>query len=128
MVVMVKSINYSWNEIIGWPSLYHNTTRLRQNGRHVADDIFKCDLLNDEVIISVIISLKFVTQCPINNMQALISKPMMAKFSDVYMRHPAPMRLSLLFLDAPKFLKSNAIYQCFLQPRNPIQRRLNAMK
>ena len=37
-----------------------NTLRPRQNGRHFADDIFKCIFLNENVSIVVKISLKFV--------------------------------------------------------------------
>ena len=37
-----------------------NTLRPRQNGRHFADDIFKCIFLNENVWIPIEISLKFV--------------------------------------------------------------------
>ena len=37
-----------------------NTLRPRQNGRHFADDIFKCIFLNENKQISIKISLKFV--------------------------------------------------------------------
>ena len=47
-----------------------NTLRPRQNGRHFADDIFKCIFLNENVWIKV--SLKFVPKGPINNIQALV--------------------------------------------------------
>ena len=43
------------------------TLRLRQNGRQFADDIFKCIFLNENVLISAKISLKFVPNGPINN-------------------------------------------------------------
>ena len=44
-----------------------NTLRPRQNGRHFADDIFKCIFLNEKVYISIKISLKFVPKGPFNN-------------------------------------------------------------
>ena len=44
-----------------------NTLRQKQNGRHFADDIFKCIFLNENVWISIKISLKFVPEGPINN-------------------------------------------------------------
>ena len=49
-----------------------NTMRLRQNGRHFADDIFKCIFLNENIRISIKISLKFVLKDPINNIPALV--------------------------------------------------------
>ena len=49
-----------------------NTLRTGKNGRHFADDIFKCILLNQDVWISIKISLKFVPKVPINNIPALI--------------------------------------------------------
>ena len=50
-----------------------NTWRPRQNGRHFADDIFKCILLDENVWISIYISLKFVQ---IKDIPALV--PIMA--------------------------------------------------
>ena len=49
-----------------------NTLRPRQNGRHFPDDIFKCIFLNDNVWISIKISLKFVPKGPINNIPPLV--------------------------------------------------------
>ena len=81
-----------------------NTLRLRQNGRHFPDDIFKCIFLNENLWISIQISLKFVPKGPINNIPALVqvmawrqpgdkplSDPMMIKFTDAYMHHSASM-------------------------------------
>ena len=48
-----------------------NTLRPRQNGRHFADDIFKCNFLDKNVWIPITISLKFIPQGPINNIPAL---------------------------------------------------------
>ena len=48
------------------------TLRRRQNGRHFADAIFKCIFLNENVWISIKISLKFVPKGPINNIPALV--------------------------------------------------------
>ena len=47
-----------------------NTLRPRQNGRHFADD--KRIFLNENVRISIRISLKFVPKGPINNIPALV--------------------------------------------------------
>ena len=49
-----------------------NTLRLRRNGRHFADDTFKRIFLNENVWVSIKISLKFVSKGPINNIPALV--------------------------------------------------------
>ena len=49
-----------------------NILRLRQNGRSFADDTFKRTFLNENVIIAITISLKFVLKCQINNIPALV--------------------------------------------------------
>ena len=49
-----------------------NTLRPRQNGRHFADDTFKRIFLNQNIRISIEISLKFVPNGPINNIPALV--------------------------------------------------------
>ena len=49
-----------------------NTLRPRQNGRLFADDTFKRIFLNENVRISIKISLKFVPKGPINNNPALV--------------------------------------------------------
>ena len=52
-----------------WPL---NTLRPRQNGRHFADDNFKCVFWNENVGISINISLKFVPKGQINNIPSLV--------------------------------------------------------
>ena len=61
-----------------------NTLRPIQNGRRFADDTFKRIFLNENVRISIKISLKFIPKGPINNNPALVqimawplSEPMM---------------------------------------------------
>ena len=46
--------------------------RPRQNGRHFADDSFKCIFLSEYYCIFIQISLKFVPKGPVNNNPALI--------------------------------------------------------
>ena len=66
--------------LINWPLscciitllLLLNTLRPRQNGRHFAEDIFKCILLNENVWITIKNSLKFLPKGPINNIPALV--------------------------------------------------------
>ena len=55
-----------------------NTLRPRQNGRHFADAIFKCILLNENAWISLEISLKFVPKVQINNINSIGSDNGMA--------------------------------------------------
>ena len=70
-----------------------NTLRLRHNGHHFPDDIFKCIFLTENVWIAITISLKLVPEGPINNIPALVqimawcrpgdkplSEPIMVKF------------------------------------------------
>ena len=47
-----------------------NTLRPRQNGRFFPDDIFKCIFLDENVRISIKISLNFVPKDLINNITA----------------------------------------------------------
>ena len=53
-------------------SCIYNTLRLRQDGHHFPDDIFKCILLNKDVLILLDISLKFVPKGQINYIPALV--------------------------------------------------------
>ena len=49
-----------------------NTLGPTQNGHHFTDDILKCIFLNENVWISIKISLKFVLKGPITNIPALL--------------------------------------------------------
>ena len=49
-----------------------NTLRPRQNVRHFADDILKRIFVNEDVRISIWISLKFVPKGPIDNIPVLV--------------------------------------------------------
>ena len=55
---------------IVWTYPSYNTLKQRQNGRHFADDTFKPIFLNENVRISIEISLKL--NGPISNIPALI--------------------------------------------------------
>ena len=64
-----------WNEIeiyIYHGSKHINRLRPRQNGRRFANDTFIRIFLNENVRISIKISLKFVRKGPINNNPALV--------------------------------------------------------
>ena len=77
----------------GW-SNYFNTLRPRQNGRRFADDTFKRIFLNENVRISIKISLKFVPKGPINNIPVLV--PIMAWRRSGDKPLSEPMMVSLL--------------------------------
>ena len=75
------------------PHYDFNTLRPRRNEQHFADDIFKRIFFNENVWISIKISLRFVPKGPINNIPALVqimawrrpgdkplSEPMMGSF------------------------------------------------
>ena len=49
-----------------------NTLRLRRNGQHFADDIFKCIFFIETIWMSIKIWLKFVPKGPIYNIPALV--------------------------------------------------------
>ena len=51
---------------------HFDTLRPRQHDRHLADDTFKRISLNENVIIAIKISLKFLPKGPINNIPALV--------------------------------------------------------
>ena len=67
----IKKHSSKWGLLItiyGWL----NTLRPRQHGRHFADDSFKHIFLNEDIGISIKISLKFVHKGPINNIPAMV--------------------------------------------------------
>ena len=61
---------YDFSEYVISQSI--NTLRPRQNGRLFADDTFKPIFLNENIRISIKISLKFVPRGLINNIPALV--------------------------------------------------------
>ena len=69
------------------------TLRSRQNGRHFVDDIFKCIFLNENVWITIKISLKFIPTDSINNIPTLV--PIMAWHRPGDKPLPEPMMVSL---------------------------------
>ena len=67
---LVRSPDDARNQAISRHDI--NTLRPRQNGRHFADDVLKCIFLNENVWISLKISLKYVPKGPINNIPSLV--------------------------------------------------------
>ena len=89
------------------PSLF-NPSRPRQNGRHFADDIFKCIFLNENVWISIKISLKFVPKGPINNIPALVQIMAWRRPGDKPLSEPMMVRLPThICVTRPQWVKGN---------------------
>ena len=78
MTCKIKNIHVNlWGVIIPiYPnigrSMTINTLRPRRNEQHFADDISKRIFFNENVWISIKLSLKFVPKGPINNIPALV--------------------------------------------------------
>ena len=91
-----QRVKYQYHNVpAGYRIPITQLTRSRQNGRYVADDIFKCMFLNENWWIPIKMSLKFVPTGPINNIPALVqimawrrpgdkplSEPMVVVFTD----------------------------------------------
>ena len=110
-------IHIRWSIMLLWfcynsQHFFLNTLRQRQNSCHFADNIFKSILLNENIWISIDISLNFVPKGQINNMpilgqimaccigsdKCLVSTRWQAiiytndgQFTDTYMHHSASM-------------------------------------
>ena len=100
-----------------------NTLRPRQNGRHFADDTFKCIFLNENVRISIKISLKFVPKGPINNIPALVQIMAWRRPGDKLLSEPMMVSLMThLCVTRPQWvnrawrLKQNIPITMFLSP------------
>ena len=63
---------FSWMKMLECHCCCFNKLRPKQNGHHFADYTFKCIFLNENVRISIKISLMFVAKGPINNIPVLI--------------------------------------------------------
>ena len=87
-----------------------NTLRPRQNGRHFPDDIFKCIFLNENVLISLKISLKFVHKGPINNIPALVQEMAWRRPGDKPLSEAmVGSLLTHIYVTRPQWVKSSLI-------------------
>ena len=99
-----------------------NTLRPRQNGRHLADDIFKRIYLNENVGIPIKISLKFVPQGPINNIQPLVQIMAWRRPGDKPLSEPVLVRLPThICVTRPQWVKSYERMGCSCISRYNIQ-------
>ena len=93
-----------------------NPLRPRQNGRHFADDIFKCIFLNENVFISIKISLKFIPKGPINNIPALIQIMVGRRPGDKPLSEPMMVKLPThICVTRPQWIAPNFWHQHFRQ-------------
>ena len=76
-----------------------NTLSPRQDGRYFADDIFTCIFLNENVWISINISVKFVPKGQINNIPALVQVMTWRRPGDKPLSEPLVVRLPTHILD-----------------------------
>ena len=72
MFAVRKGAQNSLNDSSQMCNCCNDTWRPILNSRHIANDIFKCIFLNENVLISLKISLKCVLKFRINNFQALL--------------------------------------------------------
>ena len=95
---------YPWNIIfkseqcsfssLKWDNVYNlNTLRPREIGRHFADEIFKWIFLNENVWISINISLKFVSRGSINDIPTLVQEMAWRRPGDKPLSEPMMVRL-----------------------------------
>ena len=85
-----------------------NTLRPRRNGQHFADNIFKHIFFNENVWISIKISLKFVPKGPIYNIPALIQIMAWRRPGNKPLSEPMMDSLSLhICVTRPQWVKKN---------------------
>ena len=87
-----------------------NTLRPRQNGRHFPDDIFKWISLNENIWISINISLKLVPRGPINNIPTLVQVMAWRRPGDKPLTEPIVVRLlTHICVTRPQSVKCNFV-------------------
>ena len=83
-----------------------NTLRLRQNGRHFPDVSFKCIFLNESAWIPIKISLKFVSNGPIDNIPAFVQQMAWRWPGDKPLSEPMVVRLlTQICVTRPQWVK-----------------------
>ena len=89
-----------------------NTLRPRHYGRHFPDDIFKCICLNENVSISLKISLKFVPKVQFNNIPALFQIMAWCRPGDKPLSEPMVVNLlTHICVTRPQWVNSSRIGQ-----------------
>ena len=95
--------------------MWFNTLRPRQNGRHFADDTFKHIFMNENVRISINISLKFVPKVLINNIPALVQIMAWRRPGDKPLSEPMMVNLlTHICVTRPQWVEGNPSTHWFL--------------
>ena len=95
-----------WSIYYGTKGRWVNTLRPRHNGRHFPDDIFKWIFLNENVWISINISLKFVPRGLINNIRTLVQVMAWRRPGDKPLSQPMMVRLPThIYVTRPQWVK-----------------------
>ena len=109
MEACVKNVYMAWQVTYHFDVMIYmiiNTLRPRQNGRHFAIDIFKCIFSNENVWIPIKISLKLVTQGPINNISTLVRIMAWRQPGDKPLSEPMMIRLlTHICVTRPQWIK-----------------------
>ena len=106
---------YDWT---GWGLL--NTLRPRQNGRHFADNTFKRIFLNENVMILIKISPKFVPKGPINKIPALVQIMAWRRPGDKPLFEPMMGSLQThICVARPQWVKGLIMDRCMLLTSTP---------
>ena len=91
------------------PNWHINTLRPRRNEQHFAGDIFKRIFFNENVSISIKISLKFVPKDPINNIPALVQIMAWHRLGDKPLSEPMMVSLPThICVTRPQWVKSSS--------------------
>ena len=102
---------YTLRHGLQWMAAVHITLRPWQNGRHFADDLFKCIFLNENVWNLIKISLKFVPKGPNNIIPALVQIMASRHQGDKPLSEPMLVRLPTLC--ASRYL--NEVYRIIIE-------------
>ena len=109
MIVFITDSAETFSAVYGWSTIC-NTLRPRWNEPHFADDIFKRIFFNENVWISIKISLKFVPKGPINNIPALVQIMAWRRSGDKPLSEPMMISLPThICVTRPQWVK--AIYK-----------------
>ena len=124
ILALVRSLMYVEMTLVCFWAMQHNQTRYfantlrpRQNGRHFADDLFKCIFLNENAWISLAFSLKFVPKVQINNNPSFVQIMAWRRSGDRPLSEP--MMISLLThicVTRPQWVNSEGKSNMIQQP------------
>ena len=105
----LNTMAYIYPMIVWLPFL--NSLRPRQNGRSFPKDIFKRTFMNENIWISVKISLKFVLKGPINNILSLVQIMAWRRPGDKALSEPMMVwLLTHICVTRPQWVKSKHLY------------------